>query len=344
LGVHFDDLYKSAGMINLTKKNFLMDDDVGSFDFIIGDNLRYNLEYYVDKGFYWSFGIHSRFDDFNKEINFDLIRSNFDVDFGSDIRRINLSVLNLTNQIYVQTVLEDEFAFAMGLEHKLLQFSTKTLSPTDTTATGALAPQKRTYFENSNYFSAYGKLTYDSYDDIFFPTKGLFFDGDFHFYVLSSDFNDNFKEFSIGKARMGGAFPLLKNVYMNLEAEGGFKWGISPVTSLDFVLGGYGTHLANNFVPFYGYDFLSLIGNSYLKSMARVDFEFMPKNHLLLAANFANIGDDLFRTADWFKAPEYSGYALGYGFESFIGPIQVLYSYSPEIKENRFYFSVGYWF
>src|SRR5690606_34372963 len=152
LGVHFDDLYKSAGMINLTKKNFLMDDDVGSFDFIIGDNLRYNLEYYVDKGFYWSFGIHSRFDDFNKEINFDLIRSNFDVDFGSDIRRINLSVLNLTNQIYVQTVLEDEFAFAMGLEHKLLQFSTKTLSPTDTTATGALAPQKRTYFENSNYF------------------------------------------------------------------------------------------------------------------------------------------------------------------------------------------------
>src|SRR5690606_28498988 len=145
LGVHYDDLYKSAGMINLTKKNFLMDDDVASIDFIIGDNLRYNLEYYVDKGFYWSFGIHSRFDDFNKEINFDLIRSNFDVDFGSDVRRINLSVTNLTNQIYVQTVLEDEFAFTMGLEHKLLQFSTKTLSLADTTATGALAPQKRTY-------------------------------------------------------------------------------------------------------------------------------------------------------------------------------------------------------
>ncbi|HUH46299.1 MAG TPA: patatin-like phospholipase family protein, partial [Arenibacter sp.] len=188
LGVHFDDLYKSAGMINLTKKNFLMDDDVASFDFIIGDNLRYNLEYYVDKGFYWSFGIHSRFDDFNKEINFDLIRSNFDVNFGSDVRRVNLSVTNLTNQIYVQTVLRDEFAFTMGLEHKLLQFSTKTLSLADTTATGALAPQKRTYFENSNYYSAFGKLTYDSYDDIFFPTKGFFFDGDFHFYVLSSDF------------------------------------------------------------------------------------------------------------------------------------------------------------
>lgn len=344
LGVHYDDLYKSAGMINLTKKNFLMDDDVGSFDFIIGDNLRYNLEYYVDKGFYWSFGINSRFDDFNKEINFDLIRSNFDVDFGSDVRRINLSATNLTNQIYVQTVLEEEFAFILGLEHKLLQFSTRTLSMADTTAIRTMARQKRTYFENSNYFSAYGKLTYDSYDDIFFPTKGLYFDGDFHFYLLSSDFNDNFKEFSIGRAKMGGAFSLFRNVYMNLEAEGGFKWGISPITSLDFILGGYGAHLTNNILPFYGYDFLSLIGNSFVKSTARVDYEFMPKNHLLLAANFANIGDDIFRTADWFKSPEYSGYALGFGYESFIGPIQVHYSFSPENKESHFYFSVGYWF
>src|SRR5690606_20163545 len=100
------------------------------------------------------------------EINFDLIRSNFDVDFGSDVRRINLSATNLTNQIYVQTVLEEEFAFILGLEHKLLQFSTRTLSMADTTAIRTMARQKRTYFENSNYFSAYGKLTYDSYDDI----------------------------------------------------------------------------------------------------------------------------------------------------------------------------------
>ena len=343
LGVHFDDLYKSAGIVNLTRKNVLMDDDVASVDFIIGDNLRYNLEYYVDKGFYWSFGINSRFDDFNKEINFDLIKSNFDVDNSSNIRKINLSASDLTNQVYLQTVIEEEFAFTIGLEHKLLKLSTKTLGQLDTISTST-STNKRTYFENSNYYSTYGQLTFDTYDDIYFPTKGLFFDGDFHFYILSSDFNDNFKEFSIGKARMGGAFSLARNLYLNLETEGGFKWGISPITSLDFVLGGFGNHLINNFVPFYGYDFLSLVGNSYVKAYGRLDFEFVPKNHILLAANVANVGDDLFRTADWFKAPEFSGYALGYGFESFIGPIQVIYSYSPEIKDNHFFFSIGYWF
>jgi NTE family protein len=343
LGVHFDDLYKSAGIVNLTRKNVLMDDDVASIDFIIGDNLRYNFEYYVDKGFYWSFGVNSRFDDFNKEINFDLIKSNFDVDNSSNVRKINLSASDLTNQVYLQTVIKEEFAFTLGLEHKLLKYSTKTLGQLDTISPPTTA-NKRTYFDNSNYYSTYGQLTFDTYDDVYFPTKGLFFDGDFHFYVLSSDFNDNFKEFSIGKARMGGAFSLARNLYLNLETEGGFKWGISPITSLDFVLGGYGNHLVNNYVPFYGYDFLSLVGNSYVKAYARLDYEFVPKNHMLLAANFANVGDDLFRTADWFEAPGFSGYALGYGFESFIGPIQVIYSYSPEIKENHFFFSIGYWF
>ncbi|MEQ8218234.1 MAG: patatin-like phospholipase family protein [Arenibacter sp.] len=343
LGVHFDDLYKSAGIVNLTRKNVFMDDDVASVDFIIGDNLRYNLEYYVDKGFYWSFGINSRFDDFNKEINFDLIKSNFDVVNSSNIRKINLSASDLTNQVYLQTVIEEEFAFTIGVEHKLLKYSTKTLGQIDTISTSPSA-NKRTYFEKSNYYSTYGQLTFDTYDDVYFPTKGLFFDGDFHFYILSSDFNDNFKEFSIGKARMGGAFSLAKNLYLNLETEGGFKWGISPITSLDFILGGYGNHLVNNVVPFYGYDFLSLVGNSYVKAYGRLDFEFVPKNHILLAANVANVGDDLFRTADWFKAPEFSGYALGYGLESFIGPIQVIYSYSPQIKENHFFFSIGYWF
>lgn len=344
LGLHYDDLYKSAGIVNLTKKNFLMDDDVASFDFIVGDNLRYRLEYYVDKGFYWSFGITSQFDYFNKEIDFDLIQSNFDVDASPNVQNISLSATDFTNQVYLQTVLKDEFSFILGLEHKLLKYSTRTLNLVSNTSSPLRPSKNRTYFEDSNFYSAYGKLTYDTYDDVFFPTKGLFFDGDFHFYMFSSDFNNNFKEFSVGKARMGGAFSLTKKLYLNLEAEGGFKWGISPIASMDFILGGYGTNLVNNAIPFYGYDFLSLVGNSFVKATAKVDYEFLPKNHILFAANFANVGDDLFRTADWFVAPEFSGYGIGYGMESFLGPIQVYFTFSPEQRENHLFFSVGYWF
>lgn len=301
--------------------------------------MRYNMQYYIDKGSYWSIGFDSRFNAFEKEINYDLIESNFQLPPGININNLNMDVLDVTNQIYLQTVLQEEFAFGLGLEHKYLRYSTRTL--------GALADdnstEERTYFEKSNFYSAYGTLKLDTYDDKYFPTRGLFFDGDFHLYLLSSDFNDNFKEFSIAKARMGTAFPLAKNLSLNLETEGGFKLGTSGVTTFDFVLGGYGNNLINNFTPFIGYDFLSLPGNSYVKAYGRLDLEIAPKNHLLLTANIANVDDDLFRTGEWFTAPDYSGYGIGYGLESFMGPLQMMYSWSPE-GSGRFFFSLGYWF
>lgn len=345
LGAHYDDLYNSAAIINVTRKNFLFNDDVASFDFILGDNVRYNLQYYIDKGFYWSFGINSRFNDFKKEIDFKLIQSNFQVLANDNLNTINIDVSDFTNQIYLQTVWQEEFAFSVGIEHKFLRYSTRTLAGLDG-GNAQLIPssdEKRTYFEKSNFYSTYGKLKLDTYDDIYFPTRGLYFDGDLHFYILSSDFNNNFKEFSIAKARMGGAFPIFENLSLNLETEGGFKLGTSGVTTFDFVLGGYGNNLINNFTPFIGYDFLSLPGNSFVKAYGRLDLEIVPKNHVMFSANFANVDDDIFRTGEWFTDPNYSGYGIGYGLESFMGPLQVMYSWSPEGNSN-FFFSLGYWF
>ncbi|WP_396636492.1 patatin-like phospholipase family protein [Maribacter sp. R77961] len=348
IGAHYDDLYKSAAILNYTKKDLAFKNDVVSLDLILGDNVRYNFEYYIDKGSYWSFGINSRFNDFEEEIDFNIIRNNFDVPIGTNVNTINLDVTDFTNQMYVQTVLREEFAFELGVEHKFLKYSTRTLADfSNTTAENALtlgSSSERAFFEKSNFFSTYGKLRFDTYDDKYFPTKGLFFDGDFHYYLLSSDFNENFKDFSVSKARMGTAFPLAKNLSLNVETEGGFKLGTSGVTSFDFVLGGFGTNLINNFIPFYGYDFLSLPGNSYVKAYARLDYEFAKKNHFLFAANFANVEDDIFRTGEWFTTPDFSGYGIGYGWESFLGPVQVIYSWSPEGDNYNVFFSLGYWF
>ncbi|MBT8306434.1 MAG: patatin-like phospholipase family protein [Maribacter sp.] len=345
VGAHYDDLYNSAAILNLTRKNFVFNDDVASFDLILGDNVRYNLQYYIDKGSYWSFGFNSRFNDFEKEINFDLIQSNFEVPLGINVNNLNLDVLDLTNQVYLQTVLQEEFAFSLGVEHKFLRYSTRTLGDlADNTSELILnSSGERTYFEKSTFYSAYGQLKLDTYNDKYFPSRGLYFDGDFHLYLYSSDFNDNFKEFSIAKSRMGAAFPLLQNLSLNLETEGGFKLGTSGVTTFDFVLGGYGNNLINNFTPFIGYDFLSLPGNSYVKAYGRLDLEIAPKNHIMFTANFANVDDDIFRTGEWFTSPDFSGYGLSYGFESFMGPLQVMYSWSPEGNSN-FFFSLGYWF
>jgi len=191
VGAHYDDLYKSAALINLTHKNLLTNDDVVSLDLILGDHIRYNAQYYIDKGSYWSFGVNSRFNSFDEEINYSLIEQNFQTRADPNINNITLDVTDLTNQVYAQTVLREEFKFELGIEHKLLKYSSRTLNDLiedpDFEVSG-----ERTTFENSNYFSTYGKLTLDTYDDRYFPSRGLYFDGDFHLYLFSSDFNDNF--------------------------------------------------------------------------------------------------------------------------------------------------------
>ena len=102
--------------------------------------------------------------------------------------------------------------------------------------------------------------------------------------------------------------------------------------------------MINNNIPFYGYDFLNIVGNSFAKAAFTLDYEVFEKNHINIAANYANVGDKLFKSGRWFESPEFSGYALGYGLETFAGPVQIKYSYSPELDEGEWVFSVGFWF
>jgi len=334
-GLHFDDLYKSAALLNLTHKGFLFNNDLTSIDFILGDNIRYNFEYYIDKGLYWSIGIKSRLNTFNKNVNAALILPDSELE-NSTLNKIDIDLSDFTNQFYLQTFFRKDFRLKIGAELKHLKYDSETFveNTSDT----------KTVFENSDFFSLFGNLKYDSLDDKYFPSKGFYFNGDFNLYVYSSDFNNNFAEFSIAKADIAYAFKLSDNFSVHLNTQGGFNIGNNSVNSLNFALGGYGNNFINNFISFYGYDFISLTGNSFVKGTINLDYEIFNKNHLIFSSNFANVEDNIFDTGEWFTDPDFSGYALGYSLETFLGPIEAKYSYSPETKEGHWFFNLGLWF
>lgn len=335
LGIHFDDLYKSAALINLTKKRLLFDNDVASLDIILGDNVRYNFEYYIDKGFYWSIGLKSRYHQFNKNINAQLILDDAQI-AGTGLNKVDAELQDQTNQFYLQTLFRKDFSLSIGTEHKRLEIITETFSANNLS--------NDFVFEKTDYLSIFGGLKLDTYDNKYFPKKGVYFNGDFHNYLYASSFNTDFKNFSIAKADMGYAFSLSNKLAFNLQTSGGFKLGDKTTRTLDFALGGFGNNLINNFIPFLGYDFISLTGNSYVKAYFSADYEIFRKQHIILEGNWANIDDDIFETGEWFTLPDYRGYALGYGIDTFIGPIQVKYSYSPEEKQSNWFFNLGFWF
>ena len=335
LGLHYDDLYKSAGLVNFTKKRLMFDDDLASLDVILGDNVRYNFEYFIDKGFYWSIGVKSRFNQFNKNVSASLLLQNGNQVLSS-LNKIEINLQDFTNQVYLQTQFRKDFALSLGGEHKRLKIKSETIL--DETQNDDVL------FENTDYLSVFGTLKLDTYNNRFFPKSGFYFNGDFHLYLHASDFNNEFSQFSMVKADIGYAFSLSDKFAVNLQSQGGFKIGDNSTSSLNFALGGYGYNFINNFVPFFGYDYISLTGNSFVKGAVVLDYEIFKKNHLTLVANYANIEDGIFNDGEWFTSPDYSGYALGYAFETFLGPLQAQYSWSPEASQGYWFFNIGFWF
>ena len=330
-GAHYDGLYKTGVLANLTQKNLFVKNDVMSLDLILGDNFRYNLDYYVDNGFYFSFGFKSRYNRFNRNLETDFSDGSLLNELG--LNSINIDFTDFSNQAYIQTVFIQKFLAGAGLELKNLKIKSETLQATEPV------------FENSSYLSLFGYLKYDSFDNRYFPKHGWYFSGDYQYYFQSSDYTGKFSRFSIVKGDAGMAQTFFKNWALKLQSEFGFSFGEDSVSFFDFILGGYGFNTINNIRQFYGYDFLSLSGNSYLKAAATVDYEIFRKHHLNFAANGAIIDDNLLKTNDWLsKNKRYTGYAVGYGLESFIGPIEVKYTWSPEISHGYAWFSIGFWF
>jgi NTE family protein len=336
LGLHYDDLYKSAVLVNLTKKQTLFKNDVTSFDIILGDNVRYNFDYFIDKGFYWSIGLKSRYNTFNKNIDASLILDEEDL-ITQSLNKIDVELSDFTNQFYLQTLFRKDFALTLGAEHKRLKITSETFIDTHTN-------EEETTFEKSDFYSLFGKLKFDTYNNKYFPKEGFLFEGDFHLYFSSSDFNNNFSQFSFAKAKIGYAFSLSNKFAVNIESHGGFKIGEDSNNSLNFALGGYGNNFINNFISFYGYDYISITGSGFVKGTINIDYEIIKNQHLIFSANFANIGDDIFKNGNWFSTPDYSGYAFGYSTETFLGPIEVKYSWTPDTRSGKWFFNLGFWF
>ena len=330
-GFHYDGLYKSAALVNLTQKKSIFKNDVLSLDIGLGDNFRYNLDYYIDNGFHFSFGYKSRFNRFSRNVATDFNNGNLFSQLGG-INSLNYDFSDFTNQAYVQTVFMQKFLIGAGIELKHIKIKSESLE------------EQNSVFENSDYASVFGYFKFDSYDNKYFPKKGWGFNGDIQSFLYSTDFTNQFNRFTIVKADAGITRTFAKILNFKLQTEVGMAVGEQSVHFLDFILGGYGYNTINNFRHFYGYDFMSIAADSYIKMLATVDVEFYKKHHVNFSANYANAENKLYSTGNWLSTPAYSGYALGYGLETILGPVELKYSWSPELPKGYVWFSFGFWF
>ena len=328
LGAHYDFLYKSGVLVNYSQKHLFRKNDLFSLDLILGDNLRYNLNYFVDNGFYISFGFRSRYNHFRSSSKFKPVLSQFPT-----LSNIDLKYTDFTNQVYVQTTFDRKFALGLGVEHKHLKASTETI----------ITSGNETVIDNSEYFNAYGYLKLDTYDKKYFATKGYFADFKFKWYIKSSDFNNNFNSFAQTQGKLGFATTIFEKLTFQNTNEAGFTLNNSSSDVFDFHVGGYNQNYINTFVSLYGYDFAQLSDNSFIKSEFNLRYNFAEKHYASFIANYARLENNVFEDIDIFQDIK-SGYAFGYSYNSIVGPIEIKYSWSPDNNQNYLLFNLGFWF
>ncbi len=330
LAIHYDDLYKTGVLLNLTSKHLLFKNDIFSGDIVLGDNLRGSIDYFIDNGFHWSYGIKSRYNNFKSSFYENILNNNLPLE--EQINKLQVTYMDFSTKLFVQTSFNKDLALQIGGESKYLRAFTETLVNNR---------RKNNYFANTHYISAYSSFLLDTYDNKIFPKKGLLLNIGYKAYLLSSTFDENFTPFSQLKGRLSGAFTIANKFTTHIRSEAGITIGNSN-RIFNYFLGGNNENFINNFIPFYGYEVADLSESAFLKTAVTLNYELFKNNNLFFTANAGRVENDLFNKGDIFDNTKL-GYAIGYGINSFLGPIQIKYAWSDENKDY-WYFNLGFWF
>jgi NTE family protein len=332
-GIQYNGFMGASALVNITQKHALLKNDEISLDLIFGQFFRYAFTYFIDKGRFWSIGLSASMDQFETEAPF-VVRTN---EGTSVFTASNTDVLVQKNTFYVQTLFREKAVLGAGIGHQRNIFTTNLY---DNLAKSFLS------VDDADYYKALGYLKIDTRDNGLFPKKGGFFDGSIAYYFSQKtrQLVSDFTPFFIGKAKMGIALPISKKWTLNLNTMGGFTIGNANTPSFDFYFGGYGNAPLLNYQSFVGLTQQYVGGDSFVKGVMELDYEFIPRHHIRALLHTGIIQDDIFDSGDWIKKPDYFGTALAYGLESFLGPIECTASYSPQYRRMVYYVNLGWQF
>ncbi len=319
LGVHYDNVYSTGILVNLTNRHFLLPNTSASLDVVLGDRFRYYLNIFGDNGIRPSVGFQSKY--MNAPIQISTTDDSFNY--------INYNTHWWYNTFYIQSTFKERYALGLGIDHDYANISSNALSESN--------PNHTTV--NSFYLSPKAFLRFDTQDNPNFPSKGFKFYGLVKYTTISNepDFLNNLQlngqlDLAINFAKY---FTFQQSVFMGIQ-------GHNNSFIYNYIFGGVNQQDMLYFNPFLGYDFASFYAENGISLRSSLQIRLFKNNYLTLIGNVANINDELEKLN--FVEYERTGVGFSYGYDSPLGPINITYGYSPQVKKNIVNFTLGYWF
>lgn len=323
LGAHYDNVYKTGFLTNLTIKNIFWKNSFLSSDLILGDKLRFNINYLIDNGTKPSFGINYSYRNVDFSNNFDKTRP-----FNQ-----NYNFINHNLQAYIQSTFFDRYAFGLGLEYDHIKLE----------ANHVVIDSNIANLGRHDYAGPYLYAKIDNRDQPNFSKKGIIASAKYKWIVSSND--DTASKIN-SYLKINSEFNLPVNQNITFKLNGGVGLTLSDETlpyGQQFYLGGFNKQSLVNYQKFYGYDFMEIRTNNFFMLGLSLQYNLLKNHYISALTNFSSISNSI-ENLNFFDFDEYNGLGIQYGYNSPLGPMTFNYSYSPSKSKGIFYLGLGFWF
>lgn len=196
--------------------------------------------------------------------------------------------------------------------------------------------------EAKGIFSYYGLLRYETFNDAYFPTRGMSVHADYSLYTDNMTTYDGHTPFSALSASYAMAVPLNRRFTLLPAVYGRVLIGHYVANPYINAVGGtyFGKYLPQQ-IPFAGVNHIEMIDNSVVALRAGLRYH-IGGNHYATAIFNGGVNENDF--FDLLKGNYMWGGSIGYAYNSKFGPLEAILGSSNLTKKLQLYVSLGYTF
>lgn len=309
-GLHYDEVFKTGLLVNLTAKRLLFRNSTVSLDLVAGDKPRYYLNYFIDNGYIPGFGLYA---------------SGMSLDLRDSNANRTESWNWLRTEAFVQSIWKDRYAVGGGLSHDY--YESKINGQPD-------------YTNVQKLLNPYLFIKSDTQDNRSFPTKGILLNAEGKLLDLLSESQEG-RTF---QTRLSAQFnfPLSRLITYRLLLAGGLTLGEEVSDYKLYRIGGIFEQNLGNFFAFQGYQFGEQSSRNLLMTSNSLQINFYRNFFADLTVSAANLFNDI-EVDDIFYLSESSA-GLTAGYKSPLGQIKINYSHSFNREKGIFSVILGHYF
>ncbi|WP_106828545.1 patatin-like phospholipase family protein [Parabacteroides pacaensis] len=271
---------------------------------------------------------------YQKRFNVSYMFQHNDIDFYTHGKKTqNSNFRRQTVELGFADVYWQNFMYQVGLRFEYFNHRSILRNSDDTEIGDARA---------KGIFSYYGLLKYETYNNSYFPTKGMSVHADYSLYTDNMTTYDGHSPFSALSASYGIAVPLNERFTLLPALYGRVLIGHYVANPYINVIGGtyFGKYLPQQ-IPFAGINHAEMIDNSVVVLRAGLRYHIGGNHYATAIANGGTQENDFF---DLLNGRYMWGGSIGYAYNSKFGPLEAILGVSNWTKKLEVYVSLGYTF